>query len=73
VDDPVVFRGDEPAALVAGVLAAVEYARDHPAEDFRVGPFPVSDMLHSGLMLSGQHVVGVAQQLDSVPGLLRES
>lgn len=72
MDDQVVFRGDEPAALVAGVLAAVEYARSHPTEDFHVGPFPVSDMLHSGLMVSGPHVTGVAQQLDLVPGLLRE-
>jgi len=64
------YRAAETVSYAQAVIAAVEYARAHPDEEFYLGPLDLSQVEDWGLSVSGPKLEGITDLLEGVPGLV---
>ena len=62
------FRADMPLAYATAVIRLVEYARESN-DDFEFGPLELAALKHTGLVVTGPDLNGVAELLAGIPGL----
>lgn len=62
------YRADMPLAYAQAVIALVEHARNSK-DEFEFGPLELAALKHTGLVVTGPDLNGVAGLLAGIPGL----
>ena len=68
-DQTLRYRAATRVSYSHGLIALVEYSREHPEPDFVFGPLTLGALESQGLVLSGTDLDGPAGRLSAVAGL----